>query len=208
MDVQQFTAFIAFALITSITPGPNNLMVMASAAAFGWTRTLPLISGIALGIASMLGAAALGLGALLQQAPELLVAVRLLGAAWLLWLAWQFAAPAVRRRPPAGAGSRGPAVPGRPLRAYEAALFQWINPKAWTLAVAASAAYAGLAPDAATRALVMIAAILVIAPFSNSVWALAGSALRRLTGEGATGRVFGLAMALLIVVSAVVIALG
>ena len=94
------------------------------------------------------------------------------------------------------------------MRLYEAAMFQWVNPKAWTMAVAASAAYSGIASDPATRAFLMAATFIAVAPVCNSVWVLAGQVLQRLMTTGTSARIFSLAMVVLVVLSAVLVLAG
>lgn len=185
-------ALANFAFVTSITPGPNNFMVMASGVAFGWRRTLPHMVGIAFGFSLMIGAVVLGFGEILDRFPQILAALRIAGAVWLLWLAWQLGRSALK---PTSAPS-------------EAALFQWVNPKAWTMAVAASAAYSGVASDPLMRALVMASIFIVAAMLCNSAWVLAGSGLQRVMTAGNTARIVNLVMAALVVASAGLILVG
>lgn len=206
MNSDLLVAFIGFAFVTSITPGPNNLMVMASGAAFGWRKTMPHIFGIAVGFTTIIGSAVLGIGAVLERIPELLIALRILGSVWLLWLAWQLAAPALR--PPSKQGEPTAHQPSRPMRIYEAALFQWVNPKAWTMAIGAAAAYAGLAADPIQRMIIMASVFLIIAPLSNTVWVIAGEAICRFTSQGSSSKFFSLVMAALVAASAALILIG
>lgn len=206
MSNELLVAFIGFAFVTSITPGPNNLMVMASGAAFGWRKTLPHILGIAVGFTTIIGSTVLGIGALLERMPELFLALRILGSVWLLWLAWQLAAPALK--PSTKEGGLNTHQPSRPMRVYEAALFQWVNPKAWTMAIGAAAAYTGLAADPVQRTIIMASVFLIVGPLSNSVWVFAGEAIRRFTSQGSSSRFFGLAMAALVIISAALILVG
>lgn len=120
---------IAFAVAMSATPGPNNTLVAASGARFGMKRTLPHMLGISVGFPVMLVAVAFGAGAVLQATPWLQVGLRWMGAAYLLWLAWTIA----RSAPHLGTAAAG----RRPMGFLQAALFQWINPKAWVIAVGA-----------------------------------------------------------------------
>lgn len=198
-------AFVTFAAVTSVTPGPNNLMILASSAAFGWRRTLPHLVGIALGFSLMLGAVVLGLGAMLDRYPEGLAALRYIGAAWLFWLAWQLARPALSRNANDGA-DREPRTPPRPMTAIEAALFQWVNPKAWTMAAGASAAFSGIADGAAERATVMVLTFLVVGPVCIGLWMFAGHALKTLLSKESLARPFALCMAALVAMTALLIA--
>src|SRR5215212_11075454 len=119
-----FGSAAGFALAMSDSPGPNNTMVAASGANFGLRRTLPHMLGVALGFPVMLLLVAVGAAELLHGSPGLQRALRWVGAAWLLWLAWRIAVA-----DPAAKG--GVAGPARPMSFLQAALFQWVNPKAW-----------------------------------------------------------------------------
>ena len=207
IDPSLYAGFVSFAVIASITPGPNNLMVMASGAAFGWRKSLPHVAGIALGAIVMLVATNLGLGALFERLPILAVLLRIGGAIWLLWLSWQLAKPALF---PAAQGGSNQALPqhAAPMSLMQAALFQWVNPKTWTIMVAVSGAFADLAPSAGVRAIVMAGTFAVVAPLCNGAWLFAGEMIRTLLSDPRTGRIALLLMALLVALSAGLILFG
>lgn len=207
VDISVLLAFVYFAFVASITPGPNNMMVMASGAAFGVRATLPHIFGIAFGFGIMLSGLVLGLGVVLDRLPIVLGILKWGGVAWLAYMAWQLARPALSRSAFGKTGSTNRAG-ARPLTLIEAALFQWINPKAWTMAVAVTGAYADLAEVAWQRAAIMLCAFFVIAPLCNWTWLLAGRVISTLLFSDVWGRVAVLAMAGLILLSATLIALG
>lgn len=131
----------SFSLVGSITPGPNNLMLAASGANFGWRRTGPHLFGVILGFLLMLAIVAVGLGAVIREVPMLHDGLRIAGGLYLLYLAWRVATAA-----PTAASGRG-----TPLGFVEAALFQWLNPKAWAMALTIPASF--MAPDPAGGAL-------------------------------------------------------
>ena len=147
----------AFAVSMSATPGPNNAMVTASGATWGFRRTVPHMLGIAVGFPAMLVAVALGAGDLLRERPWLHEALRWAGVAYLVWLAWKIGA--AEPEPPGEPGAiRDQDSRSRPLSFVQAALFQWVNPKAWVIALGAVAAYttaagSGLVAQAAVLAL-------------------------------------------------------
>ena len=124
-----FGSAVAFAVAMSATPGPNNTLVAASGARFGLVRTMPHMLGISLGFPIMLVAVALGAGSVLQAHRWLQVGLRWVGVTYLLWLAWSLARSS-RQAETAEAGRR-------PMSLVQAALFQWVNPKAWIIAVGA-----------------------------------------------------------------------
>ena len=130
MTPELLIAFATYAFVTSITPGPNNTMLLASGANFGFGPTVPNILGISLGFAAMVLAVGLGAGALFVAFPLAHDILRYGGALYLMVLAWRLAR----------SGGAGTAETGaRPLTFLEAAAFQWINPKAWIMAVGAVA---------------------------------------------------------------------
>jgi threonine/homoserine/homoserine lactone efflux protein len=125
MTPSLFAAFLAAAIPTFFTPGPNNLMLMASSAKFGIGRTVPHMLGICVGFPLMVFAIGLGLGEIFTQYPWLKTVLKYAAAANFLWMAWTLLGLRI--------GSIG--ATERPLRFHEAALFQWVNPKAWAMAV-------------------------------------------------------------------------
>jgi threonine/homoserine/homoserine lactone efflux protein len=186
-------SLIGFSVAMYITPGPNNVMVAASAANHGIRATVPHMFGIAMGFSVMLTLVCAGLGATLVGWPLLLPAFRWAGAAWLAVLAWQIAAA-----PPPGEGGRR-----RVLGFFGAAAFQWINPKAWLIAAAAAGEY--LLPDRPlpTQLARIFVVFLLVGMPCLLVWAALGSGAGRLLHSPARLRAFNVAMALLLVASLV-----
>src|SRR4051794_23618515 len=182
-------AFSAYAFVTSITPGPSNLMLLASAASFGFVRTVPQMLGITAGFGALLLGVGLGLGAVLVAFPALHVGLKLAGGAYLLHLAWRIGTS----RSLGEGGEAG----GRPLTFLESAAFQWINPKAWVVAATAVAVYAD--PGAPFRSVALIAAgfALVNLP-SVSAWAGFGTALRERLSDPVRLRWFNIAAGVLL----------
>lgn len=192
MTPELLSSFILFAFVTSITPGPNNIMLTASGLSFGFRRTVPHMIGIAAGFTVMVGAVGLGLGAAFAAWPILYEVLKYGGAAYLLYLAWKIA----KSGPITGGGGEA----GRPMTFLEAAAFQWINPKAWVMAVGAIATYTPQAGFLVNLAIVTLVFGLVNLP-SVGCWALFGTALRRVLHAPAAVRAFNIAMALLLVAS-------
>lgn len=183
---------VLFALVTSITPGPNNILLTASGANFGFRRTLPHMLGIGAGFLSLIFAAGLGLGAVILASPLLHQALKLVGAAYLLWLAWQLAR----------AGAVESSARARPMRFHEAALFQYVNPKAWMMAVGAIAAFTTPGGDYAIELILIAVVFAAINLPCVSAWALFGVAIGKTLSNDAARRVFNLVMAGLTVASA------
>ncbi len=186
-------SLIGFAVTMYITPGPNNVMVASSAAHYGIPATLPHMLGIAIGFALMFDIVSLGLGSLLFAWPPLLAVMRWIGGAWMAWLAWKIATA-----PPPGSGERR-----RLLGFFGAAGFQWVNPKAWLIALAAATTF--LRPDQSLREqLVRITIIFLICGMPCLlVWALIGSGAGRLLHSPARFRAFNLTMAGLLLLSVI-----
>jgi threonine/homoserine/homoserine lactone efflux protein len=179
-----------FAFVTSITPGPNNLMLLASGATFGFRATIPHLLGVGAGFVAMLVLTGLGLLALFEQAPWLHTALKALCLVYLMWLAWKIAT-ATR---PDTAGSRA-----RPMTFLQAVAFQWVNPKAWAMATSAVSLYA---PDRSVTAVLIVGLVFgaVNLP-SVGTWTLAGERLGALLEVPRRVRAFNIVMAVLLVLS-------
>lgn len=192
MAADTFLALLVYAFVTSITPGPNNLMLLASGVNFGFVRTIPHALGIGGGFLTLLLAVGFGLGAVLAAFPALHIALKVAGGAYLVYLAWRIA---MSRSMGSGNTSRA-----RPMTFLEAAAFQWVNPKAWMMVVGAVAAFAP-AQDyyhhVARIALVMA----VVGLPTIALWAGAGTLLRGLLQNPHAMRSFNIVMALLLVAS-------
>lgn len=181
-----------FALATSLTPGPNNLMLLASGANFGFARTIPHMLGVALGFVFMAFLMGVGLARAFQTIPQLHTVLTVVSAAYLLWLAWKIANAA----PPKEGGETG-----TPMTFLQAAAFQWVNPKAWAMALSAVTIYA---PSDTAMAMLVVAAVFgaVNLP-SVSLWCLLGVQMRRLLTNPVRLSAFNWTMATLLVASMV-----
>jgi threonine/homoserine/homoserine lactone efflux protein len=186
-----------FALVSSITPGPNNVMLAASGLNFGFRRTLPHLLGVCIGFSLMILLVGAGLGAVFQSAPVLYTVLKYAGAAYLLYLAWKIA----RAGELGEGGGRA-----RPMTFLQAAAFQWVNPKAWVMAVGVAAAYI---PANGFYANLLIGTLVcgIINLPSIGVWVMFGSSLRGLLRQPAAVRIFNGGMALLLVGSLYPVAL-
>lgn len=194
MPVEMFTALVAFAAAMAFTPGPNNIMVTASGVNFGFTRTVPHILGITFGFVVLLAGCAAGLGAIFAAWPALQIVLKFAGAIYLIWLAWKIATAA----PAAAADERI----AQPISFLQAALFQWVNPKAVVAALSAIAIYVRpghwLSDFGLLLAVFAITTILAVA-----TWTGFGVALRRVLTDPKHARIFNVAMALLLAASIV-----
>ncbi len=194
MTFEAFIALIGFAIATSITPGPNNLMLMASGANFGFRRTLPHMLGISLGHMFMVVLVGLGLSQLFERFPVLHTAMQVASIAYLLYLAWKIANAA----PPAEGHQKG-----KPFTFLQAAAFQWVNPKAWFMAISAVSVYV---PDKTFAVIFLVAATFACTNFpSIFVWTALGVQLRRFLTSRTRLRAFNWTMAALLMLSLVLI---
>jgi len=190
MTPDLFTALATFALVTVITPGPNNLMLMASGTNFGFLRTIPHMLGIGLGFPMMVACVGLGVMQVFDLWPLSYTLLKIASVAYLLWLAWKIANAA----PPASAEGQ---AEGRPLTFLQSAAFQWVNPKAWSMALSAITLYA-TGRDLA--AVLWVAGVYVgVSAISTTSWTVLGQQVRRLLKNPARLRLFNRVMAALLV---------
>lgn len=192
MSVTQFLPPALFVLVSTITPGGATTLATASGAHFGYRRSLPLLMGIAAGLASMAASAAAGLGTLILALPSLQLVMRLVGSAYLLWLAWKIA-------------HTGPphlnASVAKPTRFLGAVWLLWQNPKGWAMTLGAAASYAALADDPLQLGALLGSFFALGALLSLSLWCLAGLVLARLLRTDAQWRILNTLLGVLLAVS-------
>ncbi|MGE4328383.1 MAG: LysE family translocator [Pseudodonghicola sp.] len=190
MTYDLFLALALFALVSSITPGPNNLMLMASGANFGFRRTLPHMLGIGLGFTFMVLMVGAGLAQVFDAVPYSYAGLKIVSVAYLLWLAWKIAHAA-----PIQTGESN----GRPFSFLQAAAFQWVNPKAWAMALTAISAYT---PDHSIGATLLVALVFgAINLPSISTWTVLGQQMARLLTNPRRLTAFNWTMAAMLVAS-------
>ena len=170
-DTQSLISLLTFAAIATATPGAATVLVVASGARFGFRESVPLLLGMALGLGSLCAGAAAGLGALIQARPELEWAIRALGSGYLLWLAWRVAR--------SGAPNTASATAVKPTGIGGGFLLLALNPKAWTVALSAAAAFSGLTTDLGAMAVMMGGVFAAAAIVSLSLWCAGGLVLAR-----------------------------
>jgi threonine/homoserine/homoserine lactone efflux protein len=197
MALDVFLALLTFAFVSSVTPGPNNMMLLASGVNFGFVRTIPHMLGIAVGFVVLLLAVGFGLGALLAAFPVVETALKWLSAAYLIRLAWKIGTSRGM-----GEGRAGAA----PMTFLQAAAFQWVNPKAWAMALVAMGAYTSAEQPVTSVLIVGFAFGLVNFP-SVSVWAGFGVALRGFLSDPARLKWFNILMGMLLAATVVPILL-
>jgi len=193
MSFDLFWALLIFTFVMTVTPGPNTMMLLASGVNFGFRATVPHMAGITLGFGLMTVLVGLGLGEVFKLYPVLYKALSYAGAAYMLYLAWKIAMTRSM-----GEGKAG----SRPMTFLQAAAFQWINPKAWVMAVTAITTYT--IPSAYTFSVLLLTAMfMAMAVPGCSVWVLFGTGVRRWLENPVRLRVFNVAMAILLVLSLV-----
>jgi threonine/homoserine/homoserine lactone efflux protein len=200
LSIETLLALTLFAAVSSLTPGPNNLMLMSSGTRFGFMPTLPHLLGVTLGFVFMIICVGAGLIRLFEIWPALHGVLKVASIVYLLWLAWKIASAPVTMAATPGAGDR-------PLTFLQAALFQWLNPKAWTMALGAISAYVPATHPVSGLIVVAVVFGLVNLP-SCATWAAMGVQLRRFMSDPAKLRLFNWAMAAALVASLVPVALN
>ena len=190
MTYDLLIALATFAFVSSITPGPNNLMLMASGANFGFRRTIPHMLGVGLGFVFMVLLVGAGLVQIFDAYPVSYTVLKVASVVYLLYLAWKIATAA-----PAKPGE----AKGVPMTFLQAAAFQWVNPKAWAMALTAISAYT---PDHTLFAIALVAVVFgAINLPAVSSWTLLGQQMARFLTNGRRLRLFNAVMALLLVAS-------
>ncbi|MGB0497406.1 MAG: LysE family translocator [Rubricella sp.] len=190
MTHELLLALAAFAFVTSVTPGPNNLMLMASGANFGPMRTVPHLLGVALGFVGLAIPVGLGLGRAFEAFPALRTALAVMSIIYMAWLAWKIATSA----PPEDRDGTG-----KPLTFLQAAAFQWVNPKAWAMALTAMTVYA---PGGSVGAVLLVGLVFgAINLPSVWLWVILGQQMRRILTNAIRLRLFNWTMAMLLVAS-------
>ena len=193
---EEIAALLVFAFASTWTPGPNNLLLANSGARFGFRKSIPHVLGVALGFPTMIFCIALGLGELFQTQLWFREILRLVGAAALGWICWRIVSL------PFPASGDEDAAAARPWRFWQAAAFQWINPKAWALSLTTVTAYAK-GDDLLQEALLCSLPFVASGLTSGPGWTLFGTLIRRFLGTPLRFRIYNIAMGVLMAVSGV-----
>jgi threonine/homoserine/homoserine lactone efflux protein len=193
MTFEAFAAMLVFAVVMSATPGPNNMLLLASGVNYGFRPTLPHMAGITLGFAVMLLAVGLGIGAVLAAWPRLQHGLRIASILYMLWFAWRLATAGP-------VGDNAAPARDRPMSFLEGAAFQWVNPKAWAIALSGTATYTSSASPVGSL-MIMVAIFTLLTPPMLGAWTAFGVGLRRLLADPWKLRAFNVTMALGLVAS-------
>ncbi len=182
---------ISFCLVSSITPGPNNMMLLSSGATFGVRRTARHIAGISGGCALMVLVLGWAFAGVVSRVPGLFTALHIASTVYLLWLAWRITT---------SAGPHAARTRAQPFGVLEAAAFQWVNPKAWAMVLGAVTSFAR--PDNLLADVPLIASVLIVIGLPCiALWASFGQVLSRCFSDPTMLRAFNIGMALLLVAS-------
>ena len=193
MNYELIPATIAFFFVSTVTPGPNNLMLMTSGANFGFQRTMPHILGVVIGFAVMTLLVGLGLMRLFIALPLSYFILKAASVICLLFIAWKIATSPLSNSP-------DDVAKGKPFTFIQAALFQWVNPKAWAVAVVAINVYASPAHSLAGVFQVAFLCCIACLP-SATTWTLLGTQLRRLLTSPLKLQIFNATAAFILVCS-------
>lgn len=191
MTIEVLVALIVFAVVSTVTPGPNNLMLMSSGANFGFKRTMPHMAGITFGFGLMVILVGMGLMTVFDQFPASHLVLKVLSIAYLIYLAYKIA----RSGKPAQCEIEG----AKPLTFFQACAFQWVNPKAWTMALTAISVYS---PDRSVVSIVVIAIIFIMANVpSVGIWTVLGQKISLLLSSQRRLALFNYTMAACLIAS-------
>ena len=197
IDLNLFIALTSFYFVMYVTPGPNNAMVLTSGIKFGFSKTVPHMSGITIGHVSQVVLVCLGLGKLFQMFPQIQNILRIICALYLLYLGYKII----------GSFSKIKEDGSRPLKFHEAALFQLVNPKAWTISSMAASGFLPKDGDLFFSILLIGMIALIICPLSISPWAAFGSAIRNIVKNNKIKALIEYFLAILLLITAIIIVL-
>lgn len=189
-----FFAVLFFAFSTTITPGPNNVMIMSSGVNYGIKASLPHWLGICFGFPLMVLLVGLGFGVVFERYPHLHQLIKVVGVVYLIWLAWRIASAEPK------AIEQGKS---KPFSFTQAALFQWVNGKAWVMASGAVAAFTSVGGVYWLEVSIITAAFLLVAFPCVGIWLVFGAALRTILTKALFQRIFNITMAVILVLSVV-----
>lgn len=195
IDVNLFFALIGFYFVMYVTPGPNNAMVLTSGIKFGFLKTIPHMSGITIGHVLQTIVVCLGLGKIFQIFPEIQDILKIICALYLLYLGYKII----------GSFSKIKNDGSRPLKFYEASLFQLVNPKAWTISTMVASGFLPKDERLIISILFISITALIICPLSISVWAAFGSGIRNLVKNNKKKAFVEYFLAILLLTTAIMI---
>ena len=175
MDHSLLAAISVFAFVMSVTPGPNNIMLLASGAQFGYQKTLPHMLGIIIGMALLLASVLLGLGLMFERYPQLYNVLKIVGSLYLFWLAWKIATASTEENSLMNSSSNT-----TPMTITGASLFQFVNPKSWAMSIGSISSFTLAGDQYIESGLWIMLCFAVMGFIAISLWAYLGVAIRRL----------------------------
>ncbi len=190
--ITMLVSIAAFALTATITPGPNNVLLLSSGLTFGYKRTLPHVFGVFLGFAVMVLLVGLGIGILFERFPIVLKILKIVGIIYLLWMAYKIGS---------SKGNMKIKEKHKPFTFIQAALFQWVNPKGWIMSMTAMSIFVTSKDNSISQVIIIAFLFLLAGAISCNTWAIGGVALKRFIKDENHVRKFNLIMAILLVVS-------
>lgn len=185
-----YLSILIFAISSTVTPGPNNIMILTSGLNYGVKKSIPHLLGISFGFPVMIIVIGFGFSIIFERYPVFNEVIKILGVVYLLYLAWLIASSS----PVSLEGKRS-----KPLNFFQAALFQWVNPKAWVVATGAVSAYTSVSSDILAQVIFIALAFLIVAIPSLSVWLIFGVGIKKYLKSARHQKLFNLSMALLLI---------
>jgi len=188
-----------FTLSTVMTPGPNNIMLLSSGLTFGYKRTIPHSLGVMFGFSFMVVLVGLGMGVLFEKFPFIFTVLKIVGIIYLFWMAWKIASNDGSYEVEEGNGGNGKS----PFTFLQAAAFQWVNPKAWIMAVTSISVFVTSNEDSFFQVLTIAFIYLLSGVISTNSWALGGVILKKIIKDKKSVKIFNITMAILLIASVV-----
>jgi len=195
IDLNLFIGLVTFYFVMYVTPGPNNAMVLTSGVKFGFSKTIPHMSGITIGHVCQTVVVCLGLGKIFQMFPNIQNALKIICSLYLLYLGYKII----------GSFSKIKEDGSRPLKFYEASLFQLVNPKAWTISTMVASGFLPNDEKLIISILFISITALIICPLSISVWAAFGTGIRNLVKNNKKKAIVEYFLAILLLITAIMI---
>ena len=195
IDLNLFIGLVTFYFVMYVTPGPNNAMVLTSGVKFGFSKTIPHMSGITIGHVCQTVVVCLGLGKIFQMFPNIQNALKIICGLYLLHLGYKII----------GSFSKIKEDGSRPLKFYEASLFQLVNPKAWTISTMVASGFLPNDEKLIISILFISITALIICPLSISVWAAFGNGIRNLVKNNKKKAIVEYFLAILLLITAIMI---
>jgi len=204
MNIEILSALFFFAFVMSITPGPNNLYLMASGTAFGWRKTVSYWIGVTIGFLILIIFVIFGLEGVTYYIPFMPLLMKITGVTWMLFLGLKSIKEMIKNTPETNYHSEI----NTPLSAIDAILLQWLNPKSWTMAIGCTSAYIDISENLFERAIIIGIVFLLIMPPCTAIWMFSGAGIRRFMKTDFTRKIANGLVTLLLLLSAVMILMG